>query len=104
MLKRYEKPLYVTEAGLADAADQQRAWYIHESVQGVERALRAGVDVRGFLYWSLLDNYEWADGFTKRFGLVEVNYDTLERTIRPSAHTYRDLIRQQTAHDRSESS
>jgi len=104
MLRRYKKPLYVTEAGLADERDTYRAKYIRESVRGVERALQSGVDVRGFLYWSLLDNYEWADGFTKRFGLVDINYDTLERTIRPSAYTYRDLIRQHTAHDRSEAS
>ena len=92
MLRRYNKPLYITEAGLADAEDKHRAWYIQESLKGVARAMQCGVNVKGFFYWSLLDNYEWADGFDKRFGLVEINYETLERTIRPSAYHYRDLI------------
>jgi beta-glucosidase len=53
----------------------------------------AGVDVRGYCHWSLLDNWEWAEGFTKRFGLVHVDYDTLARTPKASFAWYRDLIR-----------
>ncbi len=93
ILARHGKPIYVAEAGCADARDAFRADYIRETVQGIERALEAGIPVRGFCYWSLLDNYEWAEGFEKRFGLVEVDYDTLKRTIRPSAYTYREVIR-----------
>jgi beta-glucosidase len=92
MLRRYKKPIYVSEAGLADAADRMRADYIRRQIKGVRRAIADGVDVRGHMYWSLLDNYEWALGFEKRFGLVEINYDTLERTVRPSAYVYRDII------------
>ena len=55
------------------------------------RAIQSGIDVRGHLYWSLLDNYEWALGFAKRFGLIEVNYETQERTIRPSAYVYKKI-------------
>jgi beta-glucosidase len=51
-----------------------------------------GVDLRGYLHWSLLDNYEWTEGFTKRFGLVEINYATQERTVRPSAYAYKEII------------
>lgn len=92
ILSRYQKPLFVSEAGLADAADTGRAEYITRQVQGVARALKDGADVRGLLYWSLLDNYEWALGFEKRFGLVEINYETQERKIRPSAYVYKQII------------
>ncbi len=91
MLGRYRKPLFVSEAGLADEDDSDRAEYITRQVAGVWRAIEDGVDVRGHLYWSLLDNYEWALGFAKRFGLVEVKYDTLERTVRPSAYVYKKI-------------
>jgi beta-glucosidase len=91
MLGRYKKPLFVSEGGIADAADTGRAEYITRQVTGVHQAILDGVDVRGHLYWSLLDNYEWALGFAKRFGLVAVNYETLERTIRPSAYVYKKI-------------
>jgi beta-glucosidase/6-phospho-beta-glucosidase/beta-galactosidase len=55
------------------------------------RAILRGADVRGHMYWSLLDNYEWALGFEKCFGLVEIDYKTLKRTIRPSAHVYKEI-------------
>ena len=54
-------------------------------------AIEKGADVRGYMYWSLLDNYEWAHGFSKRFGLVEINYDTLQRTVRTSALVYKQI-------------
>lgn len=91
MLAKYKKPLFVSEGGIADEDDSDRAEYIKRQVAGTWRALADGADVRGHLYWSLLDNYEWALGFAKRFGLVAVNYDTLERTIRPSANVYKEI-------------
>lgn len=91
MLDRYKLPLFVSEGGVADAADTGRAEYITRQVEGTHRAIEAGADVRGHMYWSLLDNYEWALGFEKRFGLVAVNYDTLERSIRPSAYVYKKI-------------
>ncbi len=94
MLARYDKPLYVSEAGLADERDIHRAEYIKRQVRGVWNAIQRGADVRGHFYWSFMDNYEWALGFEKRFGLVEVNYDTLERTIRPSAYVYKQICEQ----------
>ncbi|MEZ4195222.1 MAG: family 1 glycosylhydrolase [Candidatus Paceibacterota bacterium] len=91
MLSRYGKPLFVSEAGLADATDSGRAEYIKRQVEATWQATQDGMDVRGHLYWSLLDNYEWALGFEKRFGLVEINYETLERKIRPSAYVYKKI-------------
>lgn len=92
ILARYQKPIYVTEAGLADDDDSHRAWYIKEQVSGVACAIADGADVRSHMYWSLLDNYEWAFGFGKRFGLVAIDCETLERTVRPSAWEYKKLI------------
>ncbi len=94
MLRRYNLPLWVSEAGVADAADNIRADYIIRLIRGVQKAIEQGADVRGFMYWSLLDNYEWAAGFEKRFGLVEIDYSTLERNIRPSAYVYKKIIEQ----------
>jgi beta-glucosidase len=94
MLVKYRKPLFVSEGGIADANDSGRAEYITKQVEGTWRAIQAGADVRGHLYWSLLDNYEWALGFGKRFGLVEVNYETQERKIRPSAYVYKKICEQ----------
>lgn len=91
MLKRYHKPVFVSEAGLADAQDSGRAEYIKKQVAATWRAIQDGVDVRGHIYWSLLDNYEWALGFEKRFGLIAVDYATQERTIRPSAWVYKEI-------------
>ncbi len=92
MLKRYRKPVFISEAGVAVADDNDRAEYITKQIEGALRALADGVDVRGHMYWSLLDNYEWALGFEKRFGLIEIDYDTLERKIRPSAYVYKKII------------
>ena len=92
MLKRYAVPVYVSEAGIADATDHLRADYIKGLILCMHAAIRKGVDVRGFMYWSLFDNYELAQGYSKRFGLVEIDYETLERKIRPSAYVYKDII------------
>ena len=91
MLHRYGKSLYVSESGIADARDDRRADYILRQVRATHRAIKRGVDVRGHMYWSLLDNYEWALGFEKRFGLVEVDYKTLKRTVRQSAYIYKKI-------------
>lgn len=92
LLSKYKVPLFVSEAGIADEKDAHRASYIERQVKAVWEALERGIDVRGHMYWSLLDNYEWALGYEKRFGLVAINYETLERTIRPSAHHYKRII------------
>lgn len=94
MLWKYKKPLYVSESGIADARDVHRAAYIREQIRATWRAMNRGADVRGHMYWSLLDNYEWALGFEKRFGLVSVNFETQERTIRPSAYIYKRICEQ----------
>lgn len=102
MLSRYKKPIFISEAGLADAKDQYRADYITRQIEATRKAIEDGMDVRGHMYWSLIDNYEWALGIEKKFGLVEIDYQTLERKIRPSAWEYKKLIEKYSV-DTSES-
>jgi beta-glucosidase len=96
-------PIYVTENGAAffdppmvegeRLADPLRVDYLRKHLEAVHAALDRGVDVRGYFVWSLLDNFEWAQGYSKRFGIVHVDFDTLERTPRDSAYWYRDVIK-----------
>lgn len=90
--RAYRLPLYVTENGLADAADAQRGDFLVGHVQAIREAVRRGVDVRGYYHWSLLDNFEWHQGFGPRFGLVEVDYSSQSRRVRESGEVYRGLI------------
>lgn len=99
-LEKYNKQIYITENGLADMADEKRTWFIKESLKNIHKAIQEGVDIRGYLYWSLLDNFEWDKGFWPRFGLVEIDYlpdgkagKTLERKIRPSAYKYAKICK-----------
>jgi len=92
-LKRYDKPIYITESGLADSEDKSRSWFIKETLGAVSRALAREVNVQGYFHWSLLDNFEWDKGFWPRFGLVEMDYKTLERKIRPSAWEYAKICK-----------
>ncbi len=85
-------PIYITECGIASTNDDRRNRFLISYLQEVARAIKAGCNVRGFFYWSLMDNFEWHLGFEPRFGLVEMDYNTLERHIRPSALVYTDII------------
>lgn len=92
-LRRFGKPILITECGLADMQDNKRAWYIDEIVENIKKAKEDGANIIGFLYWSLTDNFEWDKGFWPRFGLVEIDYENgLKRKIRPSAMHYKNLI------------
>lgn len=92
-LNKYHCPIFITENGLADAQDAKRAPFIKDHLAWAHRAIQEGVDLRGYFHWSLLDNFEWAHGFGPRFGLVEVDYKTFERKIRPSAWEYAEICR-----------
>ena len=93
-------PVFVTENGRASAdtvedgevADYERIHYLTGHLRALAQAVEEGVDVRGYFVWSLLDNFEWAAGYAKRFGLVHVDYETQKRTPRTSYAWYRDLI------------
>lgn len=87
-------PLYIAENGIADAADRLRPGFIRESLAALDRARAFGADVRGYFHWSLLDNFEWSDGFHGRFGLCAVDFEKPDRprSPRPSAQVYREEI------------
>lgn len=90
----YKKPIFVTENGVADQDDQYRRWWLEETIVAMERALSEGVDIRGYFYWSLLDNFEWKYGWWPKFGLVEVDRENgMKRTIRPSAKWFAEKIK-----------
>lgn len=91
--ERYNKPIYIAENGIADAKDKVRKRFIKENIFWMHRAMAEGVDVRGYFYWSLLDNFEWDKGFWPRFGLVEVDYRTQKRTVRKSALEYAKICK-----------
>lgn len=93
-------PIYVTENGIADKQDERRKIWIQSYTDALLHAKEAGVDVRGYYYWSLLDNYEWDLGWGMQFGLISVDRETKERTIKQSAWLYSDIIR---AYRRSQS-
>jgi beta-glucosidase len=78
------RPVVVTENGIATADDEQRIDYTSAALQGVARCVAEGVDVRGYLHWTLLDNFEWMAGYSKTFGLIEVDRETFERRPKPS--------------------
>src|SRR5262249_18836493 len=92
---RFRLPLVVTENGIADAADAHRGWYIVSHVGEVQKARQRGVDGGGYRHWSLMENFEGAEGFRARFGLVAVDYAGAEktRTVRGSAAAMTDIIR-----------
>lgn len=96
-MSRYKKPLYITESGIADAKDINRPKFIEETLNWISKARAEGVDVRGYFYWTFMDNYELPEmrGFWPRFGLVEVDHKTQERKIRPSALIYKQIIQSQ---------
>ena len=87
-LKRYGKPVYVTENGIATTDDAVRERYLAEILTSVHQAIEDGVDVRGYFHWTNMDNFEWARGYGAKFGLIAVDRKTMERTIKPSGRYY----------------
>lgn len=93
-LQKYERPVYITENGLADKADILRKDFIRDHLYWVHKAIEEGVDIRGYFYWSLMDNFEWEKGFEPKFGLIRIDYRTLERKFRPSANFYAKISKE----------
>ncbi len=92
-MKQYDLPIYITENGLAAMNDHRRSRFIVAHVKEVYHAIQANADVRGYCYWSLLDNFEWNKGFEPRFGLIGVDYQTQKRTVRNSAKVYQRICK-----------
>lgn len=99
--ERYQLPVIITENGISlsdwpstdgTIADPQRIDFLTRYLAALSRAIEEGADVRGYFHWSILDNFEWAEGYKQRFGLIHVDYETQRRTLKASALWYRDLI------------
>jgi beta-galactosidase len=92
-MAKYERSLYVTENGLADAEDTLRPKFIEDHLKILEKAINEEkIDVRGYFHWALTDNYEWAKGFKMKFGLFAVELKSKKRKRRKSAETYKKII------------
>jgi beta-glucosidase len=78
--EKYKLPIYITENGIADSKDEMRSDYLKGHLYAVSKAMKDGADIRGYFHWSLMDNFEWAEGFDPRFGLYTVDYKTMSRT------------------------
>ena len=98
---RYRLPIYITENGMSahdcisldgKVHDPNRIDYLHRYLRELRRSAEDGVDIRGYFQWSLMDNFEWARGYTERFGLIFVDYPTQQRIIKDSGYWYKDII------------
>jgi beta-glucosidase/6-phospho-beta-glucosidase/beta-galactosidase len=90
-LKPYGKPVYITENGIGTDDDEQRRRFSVRSLREVHRAISEGVDIRSYLHWSFQDNFEWAEGFRQKFGLIAMEEGTRKRLPRPSADMFREI-------------
>lgn len=99
--ERYHLPVLFTENGFSNidfvmidgkVHDPQRIDYIHRYLLSLRRAMEEGIPVEGYLYWSIMDNFEWLKGYDLRFGLVYIDYPTQKRILKDSAFYYRDVI------------
>lgn len=93
MHERYGKPIYITENGVADGTDRMRPHYLLTHLAQMHRAIRDGVDVRGYFQWTLIDNFEWQEGWRPKVGLMAMDPVTLERRPRASAHMFSEIAK-----------
>ena len=87
-LKKFKLPIFIMENGIPDETDKKRTKFIKDHLKYVHKAIEEGVNVKGYFYWSLLDNFEWAAGFGPKFGLYGVDRETFERKGKPSSKEY----------------
>ena len=90
---RYHKPIVISENGIGTQSEQKKIRYFREHVNQMRRAMVDGVDVRGYFPWTLIDNYEWAEGYAANFGLTHVDPRTKTLVIEPSGEWFRNFIR-----------
>ena len=92
-LKKYDLPVFILENGICTADDNLRWEFIVEHLKSINRAMAQGVEVLGYIYWSLMDNFEWDKGFGPRFGLIEIDYSNYKRTVRESARRFAQICK-----------
>ena len=99
-ISRMGVPIYVTENGLADDSDSVRPLFIKRYLYALNQALRERIDVRGYFYWSLMDNFEWAEGYSMKFGLYEVDLETQDRRLREGSRPFVEMVNKRGADER----
>ncbi len=90
---KYKIPIFITENGICDADDSKRVRFIYDHLKAVRRAIKKGVDIRRYYHWSTMDNFEWAEGESARFGLYHVDFKTQKRTLRESGKFYAEICK-----------
>ena len=96
-ISKLNVPIYITENGVADSSDQIRSKFIDEYLYATNKALLEGVEVKGYFYWTLMDNFEWAKGYSMKFGLYEVDFITQERELRAGSKSLINIIKRSKA-------
>ncbi len=97
--EKYGLPIYITENGIPDARDKKRARFIYDHLNQVQKLINDGIDVQRYYHWSLMDNLEWNDGYGPRFGLIEIDYKTLDRSVRESGLFYAEICKHKAITD-----
>jgi len=97
--ERFGKEIIITENGVAVENDEWRILSIIQHLQHIHKAISENMDVKGYYYWSFMDNFEWDKGFIQRFGLIEVDYETFKRIPRKSAYVYSNIARTKSISD-----
>lgn len=92
-ISRLKKPIIITETGIADNKDDRRGLFIERELYAVSEAIKKGYDVRGYYYWSLIDNFEWSLGYSKKFGLYAVDQNTQVRTLKEGGKVYQKIVK-----------
>ncbi|MFA6263832.1 MAG: family 1 glycosylhydrolase [Candidatus Babeliales bacterium] len=98
IMSEYKVPIYVTENGISDARDDRRELFIRRYLYAITQAIKEGCDVRGYFYWTLMDDFEWDEGYAQKFGLYAINFATRECTLRKGAKFLQNLYKQNTQH------
>ena len=93
-------PIIITENGIADDKDDRRSLFIKRYLYALFKTIEEGYDIRGYFYWSLMDNFEWAEGYMMKFGLYDVDFNTQKRTLRSGSQSFVDIVNQQNADKR----
>ena len=93
-------PIIITENGIADNKDDRRSLFIKRYLYALFKTIEEGYDIRGYFYWSLMDNFEWAEGYMMKFGLYDVDFNTQDRTLRSGSQSFVDIVNQQNADKR----
>jgi len=99
-ISKMDVPIYVTENGLADAKDEIRPLFIERYLYAMNQALKERIDIRGYFYWSLMDNFEWAEGYKMKFGLYELDLQTQDRRLRNGSRPFIDMVNKRGADER----